>query len=149
MTNQPEQVYEVGAVVNGHRWSGTEWVPVPPPRKSRWAWWVFGGLGLALVLAAVFAAIAGPNRGSGESDDPERAAWFECKVAVLDLLKSPGSAEFPWFDSSYVTRSGDGYLIRATLEAQNSFGAVVVTDWTCTATPVGSGWRVTDVAVAN
>lgn len=149
MTNQPEQVYEVGAVVNGHRWTGTEWVPVPAPRKSRWAWWVFGGLGLALVLAAVFAAIAGPDGGSGASVDPEQDAWFECKVAVLDQLKSPGSAEFPWFDPSYVTRSGDGYLIRATLEAENSFGAVVVTDWTCTAVASGSGWRVTDVRVAN
>lgn len=149
MTNEPEQTYAVGAVVNGHRWTGTEWVPVDPPRKSRWAWWVFGGLGLALVLAMVFAALFGPEGGSGTSDDPEQAAWFECKVAVLDLLKSPGSAEFPWFDSSYVTRSGDGYLIRATLEAENSFGAMVVTDWTCTATPVGSGWRVSDVAVAD
>lgn len=149
MTNQPEQTYAVGAVVNGHRWTGTEWVPVPPKRKQPWLWFLFGGIGLVLVLSAVFAAIANPDTSSRPEASPEREAWFECKVAVLDLLKSPGSAEFPWFDSSYVTRSGDGYLIRATLEAENSFGAMVVTDWTCTATPVGSGWRVSDVAVAN
>lgn len=149
MTEEPARVYVVGTVVNGHRWNGTEWVPVPPKGRLLWPWFLGGGIGLVLVLAGLFTAIADPDTSSRPQASPEREAWFECKVAVLDLLKSPGSADFPWFDSSFVTRSGDSYRVRATLEAANSFGSVVVTDWTCTATPVGSGWRVTDVQVAN
>ena len=90
MTNQPEQGYQVGAVVNGSRWSGTGWVPVPLKRQQPWLWFLFGGIGLVLVLAAIFAAIANPDTSNRPEANPERAAWFECKVAVLDLLKSLG-----------------------------------------------------------
>lgn len=52
--------------------------------------------------------------------------WVLVKSHVENQLKNPSSADFPWFDMSMVTRlSGGEYSIRAYVDATNSFGGEV------------------------
>lgn len=56
MTEQPQQpTYAVGQVVNGHVWTGTEWLAVVPaakPAGSSSTWKLVAGI-VAFVVAAV------------------------------------------------------------------------------------------------
>lgn len=65
-----------------------------------------------------------------------RAVAFDvCKDFVKDRLKAPGSARFPDFfdddDEVRVSSVGDRYTVRSHVDAENSFGALLQTDFTC------------------
>lgn len=151
----PPRQYQVGDVINGYQWNGQAWQLVQAPRKrsSAWLWWTLGGLAaLMTVLTVVVAAQEGPQRSSKPStsaSDDRKDAWFECKVAVLGLLKSPGSAEFPWYEPTFVAGASPSYLVNAYVDAQNSFGATVRTPFDCAITKTGSGWRVDNVVLKD
>lgn len=54
------------------------------------------------------------------------------KEAVLDHLKAPATAEFPAYSQVTIARvSADScrYIVRSYVDAQNSFGAQVRSDW--------------------
>jgi len=67
-------------------------------------------------------------------EDHERAgAWVAAKEFVNRRLKSPGSAEFPWIHEVTVQSQGDGrFRVVAWVDAQNSFGALIRTHFSCT-----------------
>lgn len=71
VSEQPP-TYEVGQVVNGHRWTGSAWEPVtsaPTPKKpllKRWWVWALGVLGLLVVVGVAQGAGGGSSStGSG------------------------------------------------------------------------------------
>lgn len=151
MSEQPQ--YQVGDVVNGYRWNGQVWAPIRPP-KTPWPVWL-------KILVAVLAAIltyyavvmvlarGGSNERTVSRVELQKDAYFECKVAVLDLLKSPGSANFPMFDPSYVTGYDPQFKVRAYVDADNSFGASIRTPWECAASNTTAGWRIDYVTVLD
>lgn len=112
---------------------------------------IFVGIGVAaIVLTSVFlwfmdkrqqeAAAAQPSSG----EEQFRDAWFECKIAVLDRLKNPDGADFPWRSDVRATRGYDGtFTIRSYVDATNGFGAVVRTPFVCEAKPVGISYITT------
>lgn len=84
MTDTP--TYNVGDVVNGHRWTGTEWEPAGPPSgtttpaatpKKPWftKWW---GIGLiAFAALTIFGAAFGGDGDAGTESADESAASAE------------------------------------------------------------------------
>lgn len=108
-----------------------------------------GILAASVAITAVIVSILSPTPSSSSSsasrqDDDLRDAWFECKVEVLDLLKNPGSAEFPWRSDVRATRGPTGTLtIRAWVDATNGFGAVVRTPFVCEARRSGTNFVAT------
>lgn len=66
------------------------------------------------------------NYSSGSLKEDKTSAWIFAKNAVKEKLKAPSTAKFPWYDDSYVTVLDDGrYLVKAYLDAENSYGAKI------------------------
>lgn len=82
---------------------------------------------------------------SHSTHDRHTAAIAACETFVQNGLTSPGSAHFhtPFSYSG----SGDGpWLINASVDSQNGFGALVRTLYTCTVTRDSSGdWHLDDL----
>lgn len=77
---------------------------------------------------------------SGDSDAPQDDSLLAYNLAtecVKQQLKSPSTAEFAGLfeKKNHVTSlGGDVYKIRSYVDAQNSFGAVIRSQWSCTIT---------------
>lgn len=62
---------------------------------------------------------------------------------VESALKAPSTAKFPaiWDEGVFIIRAGDKYSVSAYVDAQNSFGAMLRTDYYCEMTYTGpDGW---------
>jgi len=60
-------------------------------------------------------------------------AYHMSQEFVERELLSPGSADFPWFQESFVTNLGEGrYHVKAYVDSQNSYGASLRSHYTCT-----------------
>lgn len=86
-------------------------------------------------------------------DDNERVeCWTLATQAVKDQLKLPSSAKFPFSASSngvsiIKNSSGDTYYVSAWVEAKNSFGGTVRSDFCVSLSHDESGFSVTTVDV--
>jgi hypothetical protein len=72
------------------------------------------------------------------------SAWTMCQSFVEDRLKAPRTAKWPWGYTNYVTHLGGGrYRIKAYVDSQNSFGALLRTHFTAEVRWTGgSNWRL-------
>lgn len=69
--------------------------------------------------------------GCGGGGDEDGAIAY-CHQFVEDRLKSPDSADFPSFPDHDVTETGTmQWRVSSYVDAENSFGASLRTDWTC------------------
>ena len=60
------------------------------------------------------------------SSDQEATAITLAQELVKKELKSPSTAKFPWSFSEYtVSRSGENWIVKGYVDAQNSFGAMI------------------------
>ena len=78
---------------------------------------------------------------SSSTDDYKSDAYAVAQHYVEEKLKAPKTADFPWYDESYVTVSGNQYTVSAYVDAENSFGANVRTYFTVTMTRNGDNWE--------
>jgi hypothetical protein len=145
--------WKTGLRRDGYQWTGREWVEAKPQRwwSHTWVWLLIGGVAVAVTLLSSIVAAqlrddTGERGGQDSVSELRRDAYTECKVAVLGYLKSPGSADFPWYDPSFVAGNGP-FLVSAYVDAENSFGASIRTPWQCAVTRTGSSWRVTSVVL--
>jgi hypothetical protein len=83
---------------------------------------------VALLAATALALTLG---GCGSSGDEDGAIAY-CHQFVEQQLKSPSSADFPSFPDHQVTEVGEmHWRVSSYVDAENSFGASIRTDWTC------------------
>ncbi len=115
-----------------------------------------GGGCLVLVLAiaalAVISWLVGGSNSSGDggarSDSAEAVgAWVICQQFIEDRLKAPSTAEFPSGYSQYTTRlSSTRFRVDAYVDAENSFGAMIRNEFSCTVVYQGNDrWRLEDL----
>ncbi len=71
--------------------------------------------------------------------DPERAAESVCEEYVTDRLKAPASADFPGADR-VVSSTADEWTVVASVDSENSFGAMIRTDYVCSVRDTGRSW---------
>ena len=71
--------------------------------------------------------------GCGSSGGDEGGAIAYCHQFVEQQLKSPDSADFPGNGEHDVTTitEGEEWSVSSYVDAENSFGASLRTDWTC------------------
>ena len=118
-----------------------------------------GGKGrgcLILILILVGLAIAGSisggsssSGGGGGSRDSAEAvgAWVVCQDFIEDRLKAPSTAEYPSGYSQYTTKlSSVRFRVDAFVDAQNSFGAMIRNEFSCTVEYQGNDrWRLQEL----
>ena len=76
------------------------------------------------------------------ADDEKGACWALAEDVVKANLKSPSSAKFPFSygsDGVSMTKSGNLYTVSAWVDAENSYGAELRSDFTVTMTKSGYG----------
>lgn len=121
-------------------------VPTPPPtvtlepegqspaakeeesKSSLWSTLTVLGMAAGVIYFFIQGQLSGPS--SGEQN--ARYAYFHCQDLVKGRLKAPTSASFPVYPA-LPTNLGDGGLvvIRSYVDAQNSFGAMLRTNFRC------------------
>lgn len=80
----------------------------------------------------VTVAMCVPLAACGGSGGDDQGAIAYCHQFVEQQLKSPSSADFPSFPDHQVTKVGDQeWKVSAWVDADNSFGAKLRTNWTC------------------
>lgn len=85
---------------------------------------------LVAALALVIATLAcGGGGGSDEPGDVE--AYVMCQMFVKDRLKAPSTADFPATPYANIEQDGNLWTIDAWVDAENSFGAQIRTDFHC------------------
>lgn len=130
----------------------TETVQTPPtPAKKPM------GRGAAIFTVVLFftlmggcvAAVASGSHSSSSTSatTKELTAFDMCKQSVRAKLKAPSTAKFRDYfgdQAPSISGSGDGpYRIVSTVDSQNGFGAMIRTDFICTAIYRGSDqWTV-------
>ncbi|MFQ1002627.1 hypothetical protein [Modestobacter sp. SSW1-42] len=108
--------------------------PKPPlpaqSKQEKRAGLIIIGVFVLLVGGCSVAVFDGDDDGSGGGRD-DIMAGIMCEDFVKDRLKSPSSADFPSSSSYVVTGAGNQYTVQGYVDAENSFGASLRTDWTC------------------
>ena len=100
--------------------------PASPPSKKGVA---LGCLGVvALVIGLPVACTLALGDGTGEWEPTTTEARAICEGWVEDQLKSPATAKF---QDGGASGGPSGYTIDGTVDSENSFGALVRSDWTC------------------
>lgn len=72
-------------------------------------------------------------------------AWYRCRADAARGLKAPSTASFSSYDESHVTKqqAAQAYSVGGWVDAQNSFGAMLRSQWVCTAQRVSHDeWHV-------
>jgi len=84
------------------------------------------------VIAIIIALTYSGNQ-SGSIPPPDKmTAYFASNDFVKSNLKAPSTAKFPWFREVFVDDLGGGrYRVTAYVDAQNTFGAQIRTNYTC------------------
>ncbi|MWV50048.1 hypothetical protein GRS96_12290 [Rathayibacter sp. VKM Ac-2803] len=116
-------------------------MPTPPaPAKRR------PPIGCLVLVGVVVLAFAGCIKGiseiSSESDsgDNQYEAIAQCEARIERLLKAPATAEF---DSS--ATGGGTWKVTGSVDAENSFGATLRSNYACTVVVNGDGRLTTTV----
>jgi hypothetical protein len=65
-------------------------------------------------------------------------ALTAAQECVKERLKSPSSADFPWGSDCVTKISDNTYVINSYVDSQNSFGAMLRTNFTCQVTLNGN-----------
>lgn len=106
------------------------------PNEKRWVdikVWLIGAAVLAAVVACVVKVSAGPDTSNDLSYDAKRV----CREFVEKRLKAPATAEF---GGEATTHSGQSFTVAGHVDSQNSFGALIRSNYTCTVTASGEQW---------
>jgi len=98
-----------------------------------------GYLVVSLILLVIVIALINVSGGKKpeQAQEPKVehdkiSASVMAEEFVRQKLKSPASAKFPWYDDSMIKDLGDGrYIYKSYVDSQNSFGALVRTNFTC------------------
>ena len=109
-----------------------------------WCWKLF----IAFVLFRVFVPGCQNHSNDYMNDPSSRSirAYIESNDFVEQKLKSPSTAIFPSYQSSFVTDLGGGrYQVAAYVDAQNGFGATLRTNYICTMSVSGDTWTLEDI----
>ena len=70
-------------------------------------------------------------------------AWAYMQQFVIERLKAPSSADFPFGGHRSVSPLGDGrYLVKSYVDSQNSFGAQIRTNFEGVVRQTPTGWQL-------
>lgn len=113
-----------------------------------------GLAGLLLLIIVVSVVLIFSSNSGTKAPKPEHskaAAWTMMEEFVKARLKSPASAKFPWYSEDLVKDLGNGrYVISAYVDSQNSFGAMLRTNFVCTVKYIGNDkWELEDLKITN
>lgn len=110
------------------------------PAKSNMKGCGLGCLGMVVAVIALAVACTASGGGGGGDDRPpsDYEAEVQCQDWLKEQLKAPSTAKF----SGTVSTGGPtAWQVSGTVDAQNSFGAMLRSTWSCAIRLDGDTWR--------
>lgn len=111
--------------------------------------WLFAILVVAVVI--ILSRNAGEQSAAGPRVPSRSDACFISQKFVRERLKAPTTAKFPaWTEENCrVTRAGELWRVRSFVDAQNSFGAMIRSDYgvEMTHNPQTDTWTLHDITI--
>lgn len=104
-------------------------------------------MAVVLVYAVTARSLDEQPRDVAASDAVDVGAYEECTALVGRQLVDPAAATFPEPGQANFSRRGDTWLISSYVDAPNGLGALIRTNWSCSATATQRGWRGTATLV--
>lgn len=112
--------------------------------------------GIWLLVLIVFSPVIwailteGPRSGQsgGRNTCTRDYAFVMSQSFVEDRLKAPSSAKFPWMHTATIIDQGAGkFVVSSYVDSQNSFGAMLRSNYSATLTCSGNDWRLVDLTI--
>lgn len=128
-------------------------IPAQPatvqPRRRRTRLWVAIGGGAALVLAAGTATAAVALSASEPSGPNTRQLVKACRASVKATLAAPATAQWPGGEVvEEAPGSGDDvWRVDGGVDAQNHYGALLRSHWTCFGAWRNGRWEIREAAL--
>jgi len=102
---------------------------------------------LLLVVAVIMTLNINLSGGTGPTDRPDPIdsgdrldAWIVCQDFVLERLTAPATADFPTGYADFTSvLSDERFRVESYVDAENSFGAFIRTDFVCVVRYTGNG----------
>lgn len=105
---------------------------------------------IVFIIIAFSFVFAPHDKIADKANDDKIMAWVMAQSFVEDRLKSPSTAKFPQHSDETVVPLGNGqFLVSGYVDAQNSFGATVRSDFTCTLQQNGENWKLLDISMTQ
>ena len=126
------------------------------PKPTSLSTWIIGGF-LALVIfqctmreerTASEQASMSPTQKQAQLDESVRsdAKWM-CKEFVEKTLKAPSTAEFQSYNNFSASGTGEGpFQVSGYVDAENSFGAKIRTQFICELRRTGDNWQLENLS---
>ena len=107
---------------------------------------------MALALGVLVLALVACGGTANVTPTPEvnnTAACVMAQVFVERQLKAPGTAKFQVCRDATIQRSGDQFTVRSYVDSQNSFGAMLRTDYVAVVEWTGGdNWHLVDLVTS-
>jgi hypothetical protein len=112
---------------------------------------LYGWLVILVIIWAVFPSGSDKKKTAvaAAPTDHSSSASVRCQRYVRDRLKAPATADFPFLDRRIWKFDDDIYVVKSYVDAQNSFGAMLRTNWHCKVQYVGGGWKLLELELIN
>lgn len=67
----------------------------------------------------------------------DASAYVQCKNFVMERLRAPATADFPFMDYTAWDMGNDTWVVKSYVDSQNGFGAMIRSNWHCKVQYVG------------
>lgn len=102
----------------------------------------------SVLLVAALVAFSSDDDGGGSGGPDDIEAYVMCQQFVEDRLKAPATAGFPLSSEATITGGPSTWTVRSHVDAENSFGAQVRTQFTCRVSYQGNDrWLLDDLTM--
>lgn len=91
---------------------------------------IAAGVIMVAVVVGVVSCLRSLGDGGGDGRN-DGMAKVMCENFIKDQLKAPATADFSSIFSTTITGSGNDYTVAGTVDAENSFGAKLHSNYTC------------------
>lgn len=121
------------------------------PKQTKRQNIITGAITAFIMLLLVYKCSGDSPRSDPSVEEKKNEAAVYCKMLVQDRLKSPKSADFPWVIQA-TAGPNDTYSVVSYVDAQNSFGAMIRTNYLCRVKYNGGGvdgWIVEEFTLLN
>lgn len=126
---------------NGAKWTDHYQMPLVAWMKRPKA--IVAYVAVGCVAASFAVSVFHLDKPAGDGSGDSARAISACEQSVLTNLKSPGSADF---GGESANASGTTWTVSGYVDAENSFGANLRSNWTCRASQAtGSSWNATSI----
>lgn len=110
--------------------------------------WVISGIIILFIITVVIVGGSGSNNYSSQTPKKINTndigdkidIHVEAQQFVLQRLKAPATAKFPALPYEAIDLGNDRYKIMSFVDSQNSFGALIRSDWTVVMKTTNNSW---------